>query len=150
VFKAARSLDIYTYSNTTSELRYDYGYVDPDIEQDVYLSLAVNQDITPLIQLFTMYSESLSQIGEIIEFENKFNMYRSSGHGLQRSIEVIDLTPLQIQQFQNNHQVYFAIELGDMPVDRFENKLVRVKIGLIGATSLEPFECKLSHFGPTK
>ena len=151
IFKAARSLEIYMYSNITHDLRYDFGYVHPDLEEDAYSRLnEVNGSENKLIELFTQYSESLSRIVQVVTFRNELENYRDQGQGLQRALEVIKLESIHLQEFQNNHHVGFEIKLEDMPINRFESKLIMIRVGLIGATSSEPFECILQHFGSSK
>jgi hypothetical protein len=70
--------------------------------------------------------------------------------GLQRDIEFVTLESRLVQEFQNNHQVRFEIKLEDLSSNRFESKVVWISVGLIGATSAEPFSCTLEHFGSSK
>ena len=71
-FFAARALEIYTLTDMSDEIRTDYGYIHPDVEQDYA------DGLLPLAQLIGEYTTSWSRFVDIINYRNAFDSYFGS------------------------------------------------------------------------
>jgi hypothetical protein len=68
-FYAARALEIYALADLRSQVRYDYGYIHPDQEQDLVVSdIAYGLGADQLVQA---YSASWSQFVNVVQYRDQ-------------------------------------------------------------------------------
>lgn len=141
-FFAARSLEIYTLTDISNEIHYDYGYISPDIEQDY-------QDrLLPLAQLIGAYQTSWGRFVGIINYRNSYDNYFISGNKVNDKVFVSITDPLVLAQFRQTQSLLLPIELADLPPTRFEAKAIYVLLALTGATANVPaISCLVEHAG---
>ena len=72
-FFAARALEIYTLTDLSADIRYDYGYVHPDQEADQ------RDGLLPLLKLIAAYRSSWARFVGIIALRNATTPYFGSG-----------------------------------------------------------------------
>jgi hypothetical protein len=142
-FYAARSLEIYTLADLSNEIRYDYGYIHPDLEQDY-------QDrLLPLSQLIGSYQTSWSRFVGIVNYRNIYENYFGNGTQIRdRVFQSFTDQPL-LDQFRETRNLVVPIELNALPAARFEAKVNYVLLSLTGATANAPLiSCIVEHAGP--
>jgi hypothetical protein len=69
-FPAARALEIYTFADLSTEIRYDDGYIHPDREEDLLVD-----DAESLIQLLGEYTASWSRFVGVVNYRNRYEQY---------------------------------------------------------------------------
>ena len=141
-FFAARSLEIYTLTDISDEIHYDYGYIHPDIEQD-YQDL-----LLPLAQLIGAYQTSWGRFVGIINYRNSYDNYFTSGSKVNDKVFLSITDPLVLAQFRQTQSLLLPVELPDLPPTRFEAKAIYVLLGLTGASANVPaISCLVEHAG---
>jgi hypothetical protein len=111
-FLAARALEIYTFADMSNAIRYDYGYIHPDREEEL-----------PLPQLIGEYVASWSRLVGIVTYRDRFEQY-FLGPSLVHDIHYIAVEDAQrLADFRARRDLYFTVALSDLPPSRFEAKL---------------------------
>jgi hypothetical protein len=133
-------------SNNTGSLRFDTGYVHPDVEEEAYTAFGRGES-TKALSLMDAYLTSWSNLPGVIAMRNQYESYRMDL-----------LTQTQFWSFSGNHPVVnamrekasaeFEIALSEIYPERFECKIEGASLGLIGAASTDPsINCVLTHRG---
>ncbi|KAB8140042.1 hypothetical protein F8S13_25545 [Chloroflexia bacterium SDU3-3] len=141
MFFAARSLEIYTLADLSGEIRYDYGFIQPDLEQDYldgfrsradYLS-RINASISAMIILNYRLRYDSYFLGHSWTHDTLFRSFSS---------------PALLEQFRQTRTLSFALGLADLPSSRYEAKVTGVRLSLVGATANAPsISCVVRHSG---
>jgi len=141
-FFAARALEIYTLADLSNEIRADYGYIHPDIEQDY-------QDrLLPLAQIIGAYQTSWSRFVDIVNYRNSFDNYFGSSNKVNDKVFLSFTDPLLLAQFRQSPNLLVTVDLQDLPPTRFEAKVIYVLLSLTGATANVPaISCLIEHGG---
>ncbi len=152
IFLGVRALDVYTLSSNSNQLRYDSGYVSPDLEANVFWTLTRVRErhhATEVIDLMGALQESTTALGGQLAYAAQYINYRSLPGWQEDIIFRIEDSPDIIQQFKDTMQYRFSISLEeDEPSNAFESKLEAVTIGLIGARSpVNNIACNIEHSG---
>jgi hypothetical protein len=140
-FFAARALEIYTYEDKSSDIRYDYGYIHPDTEEDLILNPTIERDgrkRSSFIPLIEQYVNSWKQFVDILLLQDSYEKYISSGDQVG-DIHFISFTDQQIlSQFKQTANLFFVVDLKDLPQSRYEAKVKSVHIYLENVKSNAP------------
>jgi hypothetical protein len=152
IFFAGRALEIFTLSDTPTEIRFDYGYVDPDLEEDAFRSLSRPVDFQggsgKALRLLRAYLESWQRLPEILILRDRFESYEMSGqaaHDVQ-FVSVSDAARLKI--FRDTNALSLAIDPADLPPSRYEDKVESVFLTLVGVQRKHPgLTCIVEHSG---
>lgn len=141
-FFAARSLEIYTLADLSDEIRYDYGYIHPDIEQDY-------QDrLLPLAQLIGAYQTSWSRFVDIVNYRNSYDNYFGSSNKVNDKVFLSFTDPRLLAQFRQVPNLLVTVDLQYLPPTRYEAKIEYVLLSLTGATANVPaISCLVEHSG---
>jgi hypothetical protein len=141
-FFAARALEIYTLTDMSDEIRTDYGYIHPDIEQDY------EDGILPLAQLIGAYMTSWSRFVDIVNYRNAFDSYFGSSDRVHDKVFLAIADPAVLAQFRATQNLLLAVDLPELPPTRFEAKAIYVLLSLTGATAEVPaISCLVEHGG---
>lgn len=133
LFKAERSLEIYTLQSADKFVSFDSGHVHPDIDQKYVLN-EINTT-----QLVKSYLDSWNEktLSPLV-MENIYADYfeaQGSNFSLTQSLVFRSFKdPVQINAFKNQRTFYFNIDLKDLPAHEFEIKIDSVRVALIGAS----------------
>jgi hypothetical protein len=132
-FKAARAVEIITLQDKSDVIRYDYGFINPDHEEE----LSWRDDAQSLIELMAEYRISLAGLAGTISYRADINDWESGG--LQTGWKYVHITdPAVIQTFAATHHLSFRIDLPDLLPSWREVNVEAVKVALAGATSVDP------------
>jgi hypothetical protein len=146
-FFAARALEIYTLADLSSGIRYDYGYIHPDIEQDWNEGLS-KVGSAGRAELIAAYENSWQKFLGIATYADSYLSYFSSGN-LVRDIHQLSFTDATVlANFKQTADLQFTVDLLDLPVNHFESKVEVVNVSLIGVnarTTVLP--CTVEHAG---
>ena len=141
-FFAARALEIYTLTDMSDEIRTDYGYIHPDVEQNYA------DGLLPLAQLIGEYTTSWSRFVDIINYRNAFDSYFGSSDKVDDKVFLSLTDPITLAQFRQTQNLLFSIDLADLPPTRFEAKVTYVLLSLTGAAANVPaLSCLVTHGG---
>ena len=148
MFLSARSLDIYALVNESTKISYDYSYIHPDNEENVYDQLD-RGEATNVLNLIRSYQTSWAGLPDIIFLWNTYLSYRNSGN-LVKDLYLLKITNiLEISQFIEKGSISF--EITSDPSFRFELKILAIYIFFKGAETTEPvIKCNLEHRGNWK
>ena len=142
-FYAARSLEIYTLADLSNEIRYDYGYIHPDFEQDY------QDKLLPLSQLIGLYQTSWSRFVGIVNYRNIYETYFGNGNQIKDRVFQSFTDQSLLDQFRASRNLVVPIELNALPASRFEAKVNYVLLSLTGAKANAPrISCLVEHTGP--
>ena len=103
-FFAARA-EIYTLTDMSDEIRTDYGYIHPDIEQDY------QDGILPLAQLIGEYTTSWSRFVDIINYRNAFDSYFGSSDKVNDKVFLAIADPAVLAQFRATQNLLLTVDL---------------------------------------
>jgi hypothetical protein len=141
-FFAARSLEIYTLTDMSDEIRTDYGYIHPDIEQDY------QDGLLPLAQLIGEYETSWTRFVDIVNYRNAFDSYFGSSDKVNDKVFLSITDPAVLAQFRATQNLLLTVDLPELPPTRFEAKAVYILLSLTGATAEVPaISCLVEHGG---
>jgi hypothetical protein len=141
-FFAARALEIYTLTDISDEIHYDYGYIHSDIEQDY------RDRLLPLAQFIGAYKTSWGRFVGIINYRNSYDNYFVSGSKVDDKVFVSITDPGVLAQFRETQSLLLPINLADLPPTRFEAKAIYVLLALTGASANVPaISCLVEHAG---
>jgi hypothetical protein len=140
-FECARALEIYTLADLSGEIRYDYGYIHPDIEQDYEDGVKSRAD------LVAAYTASWAPL-LTLNYRLRYDRYFQAGTWTPDSyFRVFDDAPV-LAEFKRSHQLVFTVGLADLPQSRYEAKVTGVRLSLVGAASAAPaISCFVEHSG---
>lgn len=126
-FLAARSLEIYTLTDKSKDICFDYGYVHPDDEANYELG------ILPLANLVAAYITSWSRFGNLLAYREQYDNYFNAGNWVHdyHRLSITDSSILN--DFKQQQQLNLTVSLNDLPPTRFETKADTVFIAFIGA-----------------
>jgi len=141
-FFAARALEIYTLTDLSNDIHFDYGYIHPDTEQDY------QDHLLPLVQFIGAYQTSWSRFVDIINYRNSYDSYYSSGTRVHDKVFLSITDPLVLTEFRQTQTLFVPVTLQDLPPTRFEAKAIYVLLSLTGATANVPaISCLVEHAG---
>lgn len=141
-FFAARSLEIYTLTDMSDEIRTDYGYIHPDLEQDYGVGLL------SLAQLIGAYETSWARFVDIVNYRNAYDSYFGSSDKVNDKVFLSISDPGALAQFRATQNLLLTVELQDLPPARFEAKTIYVLLSLSGAAANVPaISCLVEHGG---
>jgi hypothetical protein len=132
-FRLARAYDIYTLPPKLEapSFRFDYGYVDPDLEEDAFFALERGDD-SRVTQFLGQYVSSLSSFVPA-RLSSQYLIYsdRLSTENWNWTIT----TPSVISNLKNIETASFTLAMNSLPALYTELKIVRAELALIGATT---------------
>ena len=141
-FFAARALEIYTLADMSDEIRTDYGYIHPDVEQDYA------DGLLPLSQLIGEYTTSWSRFVDIINYRNAYDSYFGSSDKVDDKVFLSIKILAVLAQFRQTQNLVLTVNLADLPPTRFEAKVTYVLLSLTGAAANVPaISCLVTHGG---
>jgi hypothetical protein len=144
-FYAARALEIYTLDDLSAEIRYDYGFVHPDIDRDfVYGRLTESQ-------YALAYQTAWSSVPTVLNYRQRYlDYFTSSAADFTRDVYLRSIKdPLVLADFKEQHTLDISVDLTDTELfGRAEAKVEVVGVALIGAKSSNAFvACAVQHGG---
>lgn len=144
LFLAARSLELYTLEDMTSDFSYAYGYIHPDIEENAYAALA-RGDVSRVLSLMKEYILSWNSLPGFT-YRDRYETYRM---GLSTDLQFWHFKdPSSLNQLRQTAEFEFSIPIYDLLPNRLEPKVDTVYVSLIGATANDPrISCILEHSG---
>jgi hypothetical protein len=152
IFFAGRALELVTLSDAPTEIRFDYGYVDPDIEEDAFRSLSRPIDLQggseKALVLLRAYLASWQRLPDILVLRDRFESYEMSGQVAHdvHFVSVSDAPRLKV--FRDTNALSFAIDPTALPPTRYEDKVESVFVTLVGASTKNPgIACIVEHAG---
>jgi hypothetical protein len=141
-FYAARSLELYTLADLSAEIRYDYGYVHPDIEQDYFEGLRSREEY------IGAYQATWQGIPTLTVYRQQYLDYftRASGDLVRDVLKLSFNDPALIAELQSTRVLSLPIDLSAMPPNYVEAKAEVVYLALVGADE-EIIPCVVEHAG---
>jgi hypothetical protein len=134
-FRMARAYDLYTLPPPTKleapRFRFDYGYVEPDLEEDAFFALERGDD-NRVTGLLGRYVDSLSQF-EPAKLSSQYLNYLDSLSTENWNWTIT--TPSVIYNLKNIGTASFSLKMDSLPALYTELKIVRAELALIGATT---------------
>jgi len=151
-FFAGRALQLYSLSDTPADISFDYGYVDPDLENDAFRSLSRPSDhrggSTKALALLDAYLASWQRLPDILVLRDRFESYAASGQVAHDVLMLSISDPASLKLFRETHQLSFALDPRSLPPSRYEDKVESVFVALVGAGTKNPgVTCILEHGG---
>lgn len=141
MFFAARALEIYTLAELSGEIRYDYGFIQPDLEQDYLDGFRSRADY---ISRITSSVSAMIILSYRVRYDNYFLGQSWTHDTLFRSFS----SPALLDQFRQTRMLSFSLGLADLPSSRYEAKVTGVRLSLVGATANAPaISCVVRHSG---
>lgn len=141
MFWAARSLEIYTLADMSAEIRYDYGYIHPDLEQD-YLD-----GFRSRVDYLSTVSASWSALSSL-SYRARYDSYFQGQSWTHDSLFRAFSSPADLNRFRQDRRLAFSINLADLPSSRYEAKVTGLRLSLVGATANAPsISCIVRHSG---
>jgi hypothetical protein len=132
-FLRARAFDLYTLPTKLEapSFRFDYGYVEPDLEEDAFFALERGDD-KRVTGLLGQYVNSLSSFkpAELRVLYDKYDENLST-----ENWNWTITTPSVISNLKNIGTASFSTAMNDLPPYPTELKIVRAEVALIGATT---------------
>ena len=126
-FLAARALEIYTLDDLSGQIRYDYGYIHPDLEKDY------QEGLITLTQLISKYENSWTTFADLIGYADRYHTYFSSGD-LVHDLHRISFKDAQVlSDFRTKSKIRFTVRIEDLPTSRLEAKIDSVYVAFVGA-----------------
>lgn len=152
IFFAARALQLFSLSNTLADISFDYGYVDPDLENDAFRSLSRPRDqrggSAKALRLLEAYLASWQRLPDILVLRDRFESYAASGQVTHDVLVSSVSDPASLKLFRETNELSFVLDLGGLPPSRYEDKVESVFVALVGATTKNPgVTCILEHAG---
>jgi len=145
-FLAARALDIYALMDTARAVTFDYGYIEPDTEENAYLGISRGEpDVSNVLGLLRDYLLSWNRLPGLIA-RDRYETYRAR---LTPEIRFWHINnEASLRQLRDNRFLPFSISLGELPTRSFEAKVDTVFVSLVGSTADDPLiTCLLEHSG---
>ena len=132
-FLRARAFDLYTLPTKLEapSFRFDYGYVEPDLEENAFFALERGDD-KRVTELLGQYLNSLSSF-EPAKLRERYDKYDESLSAENWNWTIT--TPSVISNLKNIGTASFSTAMNDLPPYPTELKIVRAEIALIGATT---------------
>lgn len=145
-FYAARSLEIYALTDLQSQIRYDYGYIHPDLEQDLVASdIAYGFNAHGLVKA---YSTSWSEFVDVLQYRKLYDQYLNSGNVVSDVHYLTFKDPTLIAAFRQNPDLLFFVDISSVLPNRYETKITSVSVTLVGAQASAPaISCVVEHSG---
>jgi hypothetical protein len=139
-FLAARAVEIYTLADLSNEIRYDYGYLHPDRDDD-----------PPSVQLLGDYQLSRANLPGLVNYANRYVAYNSDPsqiHSVKNLKFSSKTDPGFIEAFKAKPDFTFRIALDDLPPNQFEATIENARISLKGVSAgTQSFTVILEHGG---
>jgi hypothetical protein len=121
----------------SNSIRYDYGYIHPDREEDLLLTPST-AEINRFLPLIDEYVNSWKNFVDILRLKDKYEKYISSGDQVH-DIHFISFTDQNIlSQFKQTANLFFSVELNELPQSRYESKVEFVHVYLENVISNAP------------
>jgi hypothetical protein len=132
-FRLARAYDIYTLPAKleTPGFRFDYGYVEPDVEEDAFFALERGDD-SRVTGLLGNYVSSLSSFVPA-KLSSQYLTYSDSLSTENWNWAIT--TPSVISNLKNVGTASFTLAMTSLPTLYTELKIVRAELALIGAAT---------------
>jgi hypothetical protein len=139
VFLAQRAREIYQLDRIAG-LRFDFGYLHPDVDRSLTLAARASASITSLSGMAI----------HILAWDQIFQQLNTAQIGFdvihpQLSIAITEATKLQ--EFANGATLDFSINLADTPDKMFELKVNAMSLEMVGATSAQSANIWVTHSG---
>lgn len=139
VFLAQRAREIYQMDRI-SGLRFDYGFLHPDIDRSLSPATRASSSLTSLSGMAI----------QVLAWDQIFQQLNSAQIGFdvihpQLSVTITDTAKLQA--FSSGATLDFSLELTDMPDKMFELKVNAMTMELTGATSAQSANIWITHSG---
>ena len=136
-FLAARALEIYMLEDLSERIRYDYGYVHPDREQDL-----------SGVELLKEYVDSKKNFISIALLDEQLRRFQE-GHRITDVLELRESDPSALAAFRASRDLLLDVKVSDIPSRRFEAKAESVRVVLIGAHTKDQMAitCIVEHSG---
>jgi hypothetical protein len=128
-FQAGRAFELYTLPPTPHPIRYDYGHMHPDHEEDARDALRGGS----LSLLMTEYYASWESSNTWPDLLTKFNDYLG-GAGMNRDKHRLSFKdPDVLDSFKRTRSLEFRVKLSDLLRNRYETKVETVYVAFVGA-----------------
>ncbi|QOY86617.1 hypothetical protein [Paludibaculum fermentans] len=139
VFLAQRAREIYQLDRI-SGLRFDYGFLHPDIDRSLSPATRASASLTSLSGMAI----------QVLAWDQIFQQLNTAQIGFdvihpQLSVTITDAAKLQA--FAGGQTLDFSLELTDMPDKMFELKVNAMSLELTGATSAQSANIWVTHSG---
>ena len=128
-FYAARALELYTHRDMSSSIRFDYGYVHPDLEADAEEGLIGYED------LVSAYLLSWARYPDLVRYRSDYVNYFLDG-ALTREVARIEIADSRMVAFRGGKELTFSLGFSDFPTKCFEVKAIGARVSLVGATAV--------------
>lgn len=143
-FYAARALEIYTLDDLSGEIRFDYGYVHPDIDQD-YASKR-----STATQYLSAYQAAWQEVPTVMDYRQRYlDYFANSPADLTRDIYVRSITDqATLTTFSQQRALQITVDVADPALaGRAEAKAELVAVSLIGLGPSTFIDCRVEHNG---
>jgi hypothetical protein len=139
VFLAQRAREIYEL-DTISDLRFDFGYVHPDLDHSLSPATRASASLVSLSGFAV----------EVLAWNNIFQRLNTAEIGFdvihpQLSVAITDTAKLRA--FASGAALDFGISLADVPHGMFELKVGALGLELVGASSAQSANIWMTHSG---
>lgn len=128
-FFSARALEIYTLSDKSQDIRYDYGYIHPDFEANYKLGLI------PMASLLEQYNFSWGRLADMLKYKKQYDQYFSTGNWIHDYHRMAFKDRILLSEFRSKPKLDFTIRIEDLPSSRFEAKVESVYVAFVGGKS---------------
>jgi hypothetical protein len=136
-FLAIRSLEIYTLADLSNDLRFDFGYIHPDDEENKSPN-----------DLAIAYKTSWLKFAGIVLLRKRFDDYFASGDFVHDIFRVTIKDEGTLADFRVAHSLVLVVDRGALPSGRLETKVESVHIAMVGAKGEGPtISCIMEHSG---
>jgi hypothetical protein len=152
IFFAGRALELFSLSDEPSGISFDYGYVDPDIEDDAFRSLSRAADVgggpTKALTLLASYTASWQRLPDILVLRDRFESYTASGQAAH-DVQMLSISdPPSLKVLRDTNELLFTLDVTNLPPSRYEDKVESVFLAFVGAKTKHPgVTCILEHGG---
>lgn len=128
-FLALRALEVYTDVDLSESVRFDYGHVHPDMEQDGIDGLLPINDVVNALRL------SWSQYPDLVNLRDRYVQHFASRDFVRDTLRVTISDAETVDSFKVERRARLLLRLDDLPSRRYEAKAVGVRVALIGASA---------------
>jgi hypothetical protein len=140
VFRAVRSVEIYTRKSVSQNLLLDAGFVNPDIDRDYEEGYLDDSN------LLKIYDNSWGLLLQPLKMQSEYLSYFNGNNFNQDSQRLSFTDPDVLQNFRDTRSFQFLIDLSDLPDSDFDAKIQDVVVAFVGATSQSGvISCDVRH-----
>lgn len=139
-FLAARALEIYTYKDLSGSMRFEWGSLPPDAEQNFVDMLETNTvDVSSINEFLMVWRETWFWDTDLLDFRNQYDKFSNGNmEGVSISHDIHDVVidnAHAIDAFRENPTLPIHIKLEDLYANRYSAKAVSVQVAFVGANS---------------